>query len=199
MTIFHFGLCDWTNFGISKHRYSVSFTYGMTIIFGIIFFNENQSFKIFEYLTNEKIYYFQNYFFIPYYITLLSLIYFVYLSFFEKKLRKGVVEIVFLLFVFFLFDPLLSFAIYFCFFHTFKHLKHLIKNIYINLPNKKFVIFSTVIFTIISWIGGLAIFYILVQNIPLYESMLKVVFIGLAALTLPHMLLVDIVYRSKFK
>ena len=199
MTIFHFGLCDWTNFGISKHKYPVSFTYGMTIIFGIIFFNENQSFKIFEYLTNEKIYYFQNYFFIPYYMTLLSLIYFVYLSFFEKKLRKGVIEIIFLLFVFFLFDPLLSFAIYFCFFHTFKHLKHLIKNIYINLPNKKFVIFSTVIFTIISWFGGLAILYILVQNISLYESMLKVVFIGLAALTLPHMLLVDIVYRRKFK
>ena len=37
MTIFHFGLCDWTNFGITKHKYSVSFTYGMTIIFGIIF------------------------------------------------------------------------------------------------------------------------------------------------------------------
>ena len=70
MTIFHFGLCDWTNFGISKYKYSVSFTYGMTIIFGIIFFNENQAFKIFEYLTNEKIYNFQNYFFIPYFLTI---------------------------------------------------------------------------------------------------------------------------------
>ena len=170
----------------------------MTIIFGIIFFNENQAFKIFEYLTNEKIYNFQNYFFIPYFLTILSLIYFFLFVFFEKKLRKGIIEIVFLLLVFFFCDPLLSFAIYFCFFHTYKHLKHLIKNIYINLPNKKFVIYSTVIFTIISWFGGLAILYILVQNISLYESMLKVVFIGLA-LTLPHMLLVDIVYRRKFK
>ena len=46
MTIAHFGLCDWTNFGINKYKYSVSFTYGMTIIFGIIYFNENQSFLI---------------------------------------------------------------------------------------------------------------------------------------------------------
>ena len=53
MTIIHFGLCDWTNFKINKHKFSVSFAYGMTIIFGIIFFNEDQSFKIFEYLTNE--------------------------------------------------------------------------------------------------------------------------------------------------
>ena len=56
MTIIHFGLCDWTNFRINKYKYSVSFTYGMTIIFGIIYFNENQSFLIFEYLTNDKIY-----------------------------------------------------------------------------------------------------------------------------------------------
>tara|TARA_B100002052_G_scaffold262017_1_gene256231 strand:- start:73 stop:540 length:468 start_codon:yes stop_codon:yes gene_type:complete len=154
---------------------------------------------IFEYLTNDKIYLIQKYFFVPYFFTLLSIIYFIYLSFFEKKLRKGIIEIFFLLFIFYIFDPLLSFAIYFCFFHTYKHLKHLIKNIYLNLTNKKFVIYSTFIFTAISWIGGLAIVYYLVQNLSLYESILKVIFIGLAALTLPHMLLVDIVYRKRFE
>ena len=199
MTIAHFGLCDWTNYRIRKYKYSVSFTYGMTIIFGIIFFNENQSFLIFEYLTNDKIYLLQKYFYIPYFLTLISIIYFIYLSIFEKKLRKGIVEILFLLSIFYFFDPLLSFAIYFCFFHTYKHLKHLIKNIYSNLKNKKFVIYSTLIFTLISWAGGLGIVYYLVQNLSLYESILKVIFIGLAALTLPHMLLVDIVYRKRFK
>ena len=74
MTVVHFGLCDWTNFKINKFKYSVSFTYGMTIIFGIIFFNEQQSFAIFEYLTNDKIYMLQKYFFIPYFLTLLSII-----------------------------------------------------------------------------------------------------------------------------
>ena len=199
MTIIHFGLCDWTNFKINKYKYSVSFTYGMTIIFGIIFFNENQSFLIFEYLTNDKVYLIQKYFFIPYFLTILSITYFIYLSIFEKKLRRGVIEILFLLIIFYLFDPLLSFAIYFCFFHTYKHLKHLIKNIYLNLSNKKFVIYSTLVFTFISWVGGLGIIYYLVQNLSLYESILKVIFIGLAALTLPHMLLVDIVYRKRFK
>ena len=199
MTIAHFGLCDWTNFRISKYKYPISFTYGMTVIFGIIFFNEDQSFLIFEYLTNEKIYNFQKYFLIPYFLTLFSIIYFIYLSFFEKKLRKGVIEILFFLLVFYLLDPLLGFTIYFCFFHTYKHLKHLIRNIYLNLPNKKFVIYSTVVFTVISWFGGLVIVYYLVQNFSLYESILKVIFIGLAALTLPHMILVDIVYRRRFK
>ena len=199
MTIYHFGLCDWTNFKINKYKYTVSFTYGMTIIFGIIYFNENQSFLIFEYLTNDNIFYLKKYFFIPYLLTLVSIIYFIYLSYFEKKLRKGIVEIFLLLLIFYIFDPLLSFAIYFCFFHTYKHLKHLIKNINLNLKNRKFVIYSTLIFTGISWVGGLGIVYFLVQNLSLYESIIKVIFIGLAALTLPHMLLVDIFYRRRFK
>jgi len=198
MTIIHFGLCDWTNFKIDKYKYFVCFTYGMTVIFGIIFFNEEQSFLIFEYLTNEKIYNLKEYFFIPYILTLISLVIFFYLSFYENKLRRGIIEILFLLFIFYIFDPLLSFAIYFCFFHTYKHLKHLIKNIYLELPNKNFVIYSTILFTIISWGGGILILTFLIQNFTVYESILKVVFIGLAALTLPHMILVDVVYRRRF-
>ena len=199
MTIAHFGLCDWSNFKITKYKYSISFTYGMTVIFGIIFFNEYESFKIFEYLTNNNIYVFQYYFFIPYSLTLIAIIYFLYLSIYEKKLRKGVVEIFFLLLIFYTFDPLLSFSIYFCFFHTFKHLNHLIKNVFLHLENKKFVIYSTLFFTIISWFGGIVIFLFLVQNLSLYESILKVIFIGLAALTLPHMILVDLVYRRRYR
>ena len=199
MTIAHFGLCDWSNFKIDKYKYSISFTYGMTIIFGIIFFNENESFKIFEYLTNKKIYILQYYFFIPYILTFISIIYFVYLAIYEKKLRKGVIEILFLLLIFYIFDPLLSFSIYFCFFHTYKHLNHLIKNVYSHLQNKKFVIYSTLAFTIISWFGGIVIILFLFQNLTLYESILKVIFIGLAALTLPHMILVDLVYRPRYK
>tara|TARA_Y200000002_G_scaffold360292_1_gene345438 strand:- start:73 stop:888 length:816 start_codon:yes stop_codon:yes gene_type:complete len=199
MTVFHFGLCDWTNFKIKKYKYPVCITYGMTVIFGIIFFNEQQSFQIFEYLTNNKIYFFQKYFFIPYFFTFLSITYFVYLSFYEPKLRIGIIEIFSFLLVFYFFDPLLSFTIYFCFFHTYKHLRHLISNIYLFLPNKKFVIYSTLCFTLISWIGGILIVLFLIQNFNIYESILKVVFIGLAALTLPHMILVDIVYRKRFK
>ena len=199
MTVSHFGLCDWTNFKIKKYKYSITLTYGMTIIFGIIFFNETQSFQIFEYLTNNKIYFFQKYFFIPYIVTLLSILYFIYLSFYEPKIRIGIIEIFFLLIVFYFFDPILSFAIYFCFFHTYKHLKHLISNVYLYLPNKKFVIYSTVVFTLISWISGILILLFLVQNYDIYESVIKVIYIGLAALTLPHMILVDIVYRKRFQ
>ncbi len=198
MTISHFGLCDWSFLKIKNHKFIISFTYGMTVIFGIIYFNESESFKIFEYLTNQSIYFFQDYLIIPYALTIISIIYFIYLSLINKKLRLSILEIIFLLFIFYIFDPLLSFTIYFCFFHTYKHLNHLIKNIFLYLPNKKFVLLSTIAFTLVSWIGGMIIVFYLIQNFNLYESILKVIFIGLAALTLPHMILVDYIYRKRF-
>ena len=198
MTTVHFGLCDWSSLKIKRYKFSITFSYGMTVIFGIIFFNEKESFEIFKYLTNDNIYYFQQYISIPYFITLLFLSYHLYLCTYEKKLRGGIIEIIFLLIIFYIFDPLLSFAIYFCFFHTYKHLNNLIKNVYLYLPNKTLILYSTLIFTIISWIGGIIVTIYFVQNLSLYESILKVIFIGLAALTLPHMLLVDLIYRKKF-
>ena len=45
MTIAHFGLCDWTHFKIEHHKFAVSFTYGMTVIFGIIFLMKTNLFK----------------------------------------------------------------------------------------------------------------------------------------------------------
>ena len=198
ITIVHFGLCDWSFYKIKNYRIPIILTHGMTVIFGIIYFNEEESFKIFQYLTNNNIYFFRDYIFIFYILTGLSIIYFIYLTLLEKNLRKGIFELLFLLAVFYVFNPLLSFTIYFCFFHTFKHLKHLLNNIYIHLPNKKFVLLSTFCFTLISWLGGIFIVLYLAQNFSYYESIIKVLFIGLAALTLPHMLLVDILYRKKF-
>ena len=185
MTIAHFGLCDWTNLKINKYRYPITFTYGMTIIFGIIFFNENQSFEIFEYLTNDKIYSFQKFIFIPYILTSLSIIYFIYLSLFEKKLRTSVLEILLLLLIFYICDPLLSFSIYFCFFHTYKHLKHLIKNIYLELSNKYFVIYTTIFFynCFLDWWYYDFVFFNS-KNFTIYESILKVVFIGLSGINI---------------
>ncbi len=198
ITIIHFGLCDWSFYKINHHKIFISLTHGMTVIFGIIYFNEDESFKIFKYLTNDNIYFLKNYFLIFYLITSLLILHFIYLSLFEKKLRKGIFEIFFLLFVFYLFEPLLGFTIYFCFFHTYKHLKQLLKNIYLHLPNKKFILLTTVLFTIVSWVSVILIVLFLFQNISLYQSIIKVIFIGLAALTLPHMILVDYIYRKKY-
>ncbi len=198
-TILHFGLCDWSFYKTNKYKKFISLTHGLAVIFGIIYFNEAESLEIFSYLSNDKIYFFQKYLIFFYILTLVLIIIFALLSITEKYLRFGVVEILFLLSVFYFFDPLFSFAIYFCFFHTYKHLKHLIININLFLKDKKFVLYTTLLFTIISWIGGGVVTIFLLDSFSYYETFIKVCFIGLAALTLPHMILVDVVYRHKFK
>ena len=39
MSIVHFGLCDWSFLKIYQHKWLVTLTHGMNIIFGIIFFH----------------------------------------------------------------------------------------------------------------------------------------------------------------
>ena len=59
MTIVHFGLCDWSFYNVNKNKIPITLAHGMSVIFGIIYFNEEEAFKIFEYLTNNNIYLFK--------------------------------------------------------------------------------------------------------------------------------------------
>jgi Brp/Blh family beta-carotene 15,15'-monooxygenase len=56
----------------------------------------------------------------------------------------------------------------------------------------------TAVFTIITWVGGCIAIIYLNDNFSFSESFIKTIFIGLAALTLPHMTLIDFFYRKKF-
>ena len=69
---------------------------------------------------------------------------------------------------------------------------------YLYSENKKFVFITTTVFTIITWIGGCITILYLNNNFSFSESFIKTIFIGLAALTLPHMTLIDFFYRKKF-
>ena len=95
-------------------------------------------------------------------------------------------------------DPLTGFALYFCFIHTTKHVYAILKNTNKYLENKKFVFTTTAVFTIITWVGGCIAIIYLNDNFSFSESFIKTIFIGLAALTLPHMTLIDFFYRKKF-
>ena len=88
-------------------------------------------------------------------------------------------------------DPLTGFALYFCFVHTTKHVRAILRNTNRYIANKNFVLKSTAIFTLLTWLGGCAAIIYLSNNFSFSESFIKTIFIGLAALTLPHMTLID--------
>ena len=91
--------------------------------------------------------------------------------------------------------PLLSFAVYFCFVHTARHIRNIWNELKIKI-NPKIIISQAIILTIASWIFGIfALYYI--DSGDLDSDIIRVIFIGLAALTVPHMILVDGFFRKK--
>ena len=198
MSVIHFGLCDWSYLELNKYKWSISLTHGLNIVFGIIFFHTNETFEIFVFLSNSSFNQLKEYLPIVYLCYLFLLLRYFYIAYKIQKLRWGLLEILFVLLVIYFNEPLVGFSIYFCFIHTFKHIRSILKNTSKYLSNNKFVTITTIAFTVLTWIGGcLAIIY-LYNNYSFEESFIKTLFIGLAALTLPHMTLVDIFYRKKF-
>ena len=64
---------------------------------------------------------------------------------------------------------------------------------------KKKLFYLMIIFSVFSWLGGGIAFYVLLNLYSYSDTIIKVTFIGLAALTFPHMILVDGVFRLKYK
>ena len=95
----------------------------MIIVLGVIFFHTHESFEIFKYLSNENFLIFKEYLVFGYIIYITLLIYYCFLAINIKKIRWGLLEMLLILIVISLFDPLTGFALYFCFVHTFKHIK----------------------------------------------------------------------------
>ena len=87
-------------------------------------------------------------------------------------------------------NPILAFTVYFCFLHSIRHSISLIQEININLK-KGFPIFikKALPLTIITIFGYLLALFFLNNFNDLNESIYKVIFIGLASLTFPHILL----------
>ena len=92
-----------------------------------------------------------------------------------------------------LLPPLVSFAVYFCFWHSRGHVVRL----WNSLPaNARYgATREALIYTLLAWGTGLALFFYLSGNTT--EILFRLTFIGLAALTLPHMILVDLLDKRR--
>jgi beta-carotene 15,15'-dioxygenase len=89
------------------------------------------------------------------------------------------------------FEPLLAFTIYFCFLHSIRHSLSLIKEMNNKNLRKGLIIFlkKAMPLTIITALSFLVAVFLLNKYYLLNSAILKVIFIGLASLTFPHILL----------
>ena len=95
-------------------------------------------------------------------------------------------------------NPILAFTVYFCFLHSIRHSISLIQEININLiKGLPIFIKKAAPLTIITIISYLVALYFLNNFNDLNESIYKVIFIGLASLTFPHIFLEYLIKKNE--
>ena len=111
-----------------------------------------------------------------------------------RKWRSTAAELGALALLFAMAPPLVGFAVYFCCVHSARHISGILGALRREM-SRLAMINQAAAFTLASWVaGGLAIWWFADMANP-EPVVLRVVFIGLAALTVPHMILVDGFFR----
>ena len=198
---YHFGKEDSDFLSIKnyKNNFILKTLKGSVIIIAPLFFKQEETVEIF----NSLNFYLANTFFLKQefllFILFLSFLSNLFLckneSFNNKLILFSDFFSIMVLNVFL--NPFLSFTLYFCFLHSFRHSTKLIFELS-KKSNKGFIIFvkKAIPLTSITAILYLVVLFFLQNSFSLNESVNKVIFIGLASLTFPHILLEYLIEKN---
>ena len=203
---YHFGKED-TAFLLEKNKFYKSirvndfvyFSKGLLIIFAPLYFHNEETLSIFKLLGADSLFLlkFQNdlmweYHKILGWITFIGYILFLLINFGDGDYKiVHCFDFIPIIILNIVLTPLLAFTVYFCFIHSFKHsisLIYLLDNKNFKNGVKKFLK-KALPLTLVTAILFIFSVYILTNYYVLDEAILKVIFIGLASLTFPHILL----------
>ena len=112
----------------------------------------------------------------------------------NRRWRGGLAELVILGAIFAFTPPLVGFAIYFCLVHAPRHVRAILASVSSGV-SRRLILSQVVLFSVASWVAGGLAFWLLLGAETAEAALMRVVFIGLAALTVPHMILVDGLFR----
>ena len=95
-------------------------------------------------------------------------------------------------------NPIIAFTVYFCFLHSIRHSMSLINEINKNLKKGLPIFIKKALpLTILTSIGYILSILVLNNYNELNETIYQVIFIGLASLTFPHILLEYLIERNE--
>ena len=197
---FHFGKEDSEFINKNKNFELIYFLKGSLVIVSPLLFHKNETLSIFKSLNfdisenilvnNEILYFF----------IFISFISNIFLSLNKSFDTKSLLLMDFLsiLILNYFLNPILAFTIYFCFLHSIRHSISLIQEININLKKGLPIFIKKALpLTIITIFGYLIALSFLNNFNDLSESIYKVIFIGLASLTFPHILLEYLIEKNE--
>ena len=205
---FHFGKED-TQFLIDNNSYLNQFLFflkGSLVILAPLYFNFNETVSIFKLLLIENESFYQslnviennNFLIIGIVLSALSSI----ILFFKKfELRKFTIffDYFSIIIINMHFSPLIAFTIYFCFLHSIRHSISLITELDQESLRNGLLVFikKATPLTILTSIFCLIGLYFLNNDYNLDSAILKLIFIGLASLTFPHILLEYLIEKNE--
>ena len=191
---YHFGKEDSDFLRLKKIKYFEIFLFfkGSVVIVSPLLFHQEQTLRIFNSLNFDIANTLLISNFILYSILLGSFFVNLYFCSLVNANNKSLLLMDFfsILILNFFLNPLLAFTFYFCFLHSVRHSLSLIKEINSKiLIGLKLFIIRALPLTIITALLYLITIYFLKNQFGLDQSINKVIFIGLASLTFPHILL----------
>ena len=197
---YHFGKED-TQFLIVENSYYNQFLFllkGSLIVFAPMYFHFEETISIFKllFIENENFYNFLDLIEskkILLYCIILSTLANILLFTKNFELKKFTIFLDYfsIIIINYYFSPLVAFTIYFCFLHSVRHSISLMSELDRDDLGNGFKIFvkKALPLTIITAIFCAIGLYLLNNTYNLESSILKIIFIGLASLTFPHILL----------
>ena len=199
---YHFGKED-TVFFVNKEilfKEILYFFKGSSVIIAPLFFHREETNEIFRTL-NFNI--FENSLFSDAFLVIILFLSFIS-SFFlshKKDINFKIIlmtDFLSILIINFFLSPILAFTIYFCFLHSIRHSITLIFELDKSLKNgfRKFIK-KAIPLTLITGFTFIVAIYLLNNFYELNEAIYKVIFIGLASLTFPHILLEYLIEKNE--
>ena len=205
---YHFGKED-TQFLINENTYANQLLFlfkGSLIILAPLLFHFDETISIFKLLLIKNETFYSSLAFIEnnkllnigIIISTLSSI-FLFIKNFELKKFTIFLDYFSIIILNYYFTPLIAFTIYFCFLHSIRHsISLMIELDQNNLKNGLLIFFKKALpLTILTAIFCLIGMYFLNKNYGFDSSILKLIFIGLASLTFPHILLEYLIEKNE--
>ena len=187
LAAYHFGKEDSVFGKINKFKllHLLLFLKGSLIILAPLYFHQYETIQIFEILEVKINQYNKSLIIVLIYLSLIS-------NFFiNKNILLSSLDSLTVITLNINFEPLLAFTVYFCFLHSIRHSLSLVQDINNRNLKKGLMDFlkKALPLTLITAFGFLIAVFLLNEYYLLDSAILKVVFIGLASLTFPHILL----------
>ena len=202
---YHFGREDTSFLNIGNSNFDQFFYLikGSLIIFAPLFFYIDETLKIFEVLLiNDEVLFFikDQHWIINICLSLGILGYFYFV--FKNKFKDF--EILFLdmlsvLILNYVFAPLIAFTIYFCFLHSIRHIISISYELGSDnfLDGVKIFVKKALPLTVVTAVLYFLAIVFLSNSYGLNDVVIKVIFIGLASLTFPHILLEYLIEKNE--